>query len=179
MRPGGASWYRGPVFTAGLIGLVVAGIGAAARAAEDTGAPWGVAVRRVDEALGRKQFSAALKAADEAYGMAAASRRWEALLETGGAYRRIGQTTGLTRSFNAKARRLYLAALFQARQENALDGVFRVAEAFAGLGDTEVATQCVRIAERLAGRDVAAQAEVRAFAARLIDPALTAQQPGR
>jgi len=70
----------------------------------------------------------------------------------------------------------FLAALFRARQQSALDGVLRAAEAFVTLGDIEVVTQCVRIAKLLAAQDPEKQADVRAFTARLADPALTVQK---
>ena len=50
-----------------------------------------------------------------------------------------------------------------------MDGVLRVAEGFLTLGDVAAATQCVRVADRLAVRDPEARADVRAFAARLAD----------
>jgi hypothetical protein len=47
--------------------------------------------------------------------------------------------------------------------------VLQVAEAFAGLNDREVVRRCLRVVERLAEGDADAQADVRAFVARLSD----------
>ena len=164
------------VLVAGLVDFVT-GLGAYApsRAADDPGAPWGSALQRVDDALAHREFGAALKAANQAYAAALASPRWDGLTAVAGAYRGIGAATGLQQSFDTKARELYLKALFRARQQASVDGVLRAGEGFLALGDAVTARQCVRIADRLAGRDADAQADVRAFAARLSDPALTAQ----
>ena len=51
-----------------------------------------------------------------------------------------------------RARELYLSALFRARDTGSLDGVLRVAGAFNTLGDRDVTTHAVRMADRLAAR---------------------------
>jgi len=173
------TWWRSaqPFITAAMAGIaVVAASAPAAHATGDPSAPWLSSIQQVDAALGRKEYSAALRASHDAYGAALASRRWEGMVAAGDAYRRIGEATGLHKSFQAKAREAYLAALFRARQQSALDGVLRAAEAFVTLGDIEVVTQCVRIAKLLAAQDPEKQADVRAFTARLADPALTVQK---
>jgi 16S rRNA (cytosine967-C5)-methyltransferase len=73
-----------------------------------------------------------------------------------------------------KGRRIYLAALFRARQQESLDGVLRTAEAFAGLGDRELVDRCLRIAESLAARvpDAQARERVREVAERLTNQTL-------
>ena len=48
------------------------------------------------------------------------------------------------------ARRLYLSALYRARQAGALQGVLEAAERFRQLGDREMVTQCLAVADRLA-----------------------------
>jgi len=62
-----------------------------------------------------------------------------------------------------------LEALFRARSQGSLDGVLRAGEAFAALGDHEVASQAIRIAEGLAaeGNDPYAFSRVRSLSERL------------
>ncbi|HEV8672653.1 MAG TPA: hypothetical protein VGX21_01295 [Methylomirabilota bacterium] len=132
-------------------------------------APWAVHLRAVDDALADRDLSAAEHAWRNAYIAALGTWRWEGLLEVGDAYLRIGTVSGLQQAATAKARNLYLTALFRARQQSALDGVLQTAEAFARLGDRDMVAQCVRIAESLAADapDPGAPARVHAFAARL------------
>ncbi len=143
---------------------------------EASAAPWTIHLRRVDEALAQKNVSAAEQAWHDAYGAALGSRRWQGLIAVGDAYLQIGETAKGRKAAEARARKLYLAALFRARNEGSLDGVLRVAEAFAALGDREVVDQSLRIAERLATRsqDAQANARVQAFqeqlSARLLRP---------
>jgi hypothetical protein len=59
----------------------------------------------------------------------------------------------------AQVRDLYLSALARASRAGSLDGVLRLATAFAELGDDEVLTHSLRIARRLAGTN--AQPELR------------------
>jgi hypothetical protein len=151
---------------------------ARAQAGEDT-TPWAPGIRRAEEALTRREFSAALRAANEAHEAATRTTGWEGLVEVAGTYRHIGEVTGLRQSFDTKAREIYGRGLFRARQQGSVEGVLRVAEGYLTLGDITAATQCVRVAERLAGRDPEARADVRAFAARLADAgtAATAARP--
>jgi hypothetical protein len=78
-----------------------------------------------------------------------------------------------------KARWLYLAALFRARQHSSLDGVLRAAEAFAALGDREDAYRCLQLAKSLATQLPYTQAgdRVHAVAARLGVRALGGESP--
>jgi hypothetical protein len=134
-------------------------------------APWTTYLRQVNEALAQKNVGAAVRAWHDAYVTALGSRHWEGMVEVGDAYLRIGDLSGFRKESEAKARRIYLSALFQARAQGSLDGVLRVADAFLVLGDREVVYQCLRIAESLAdrGRDASARVRVRAFEARLRD----------
>ena len=135
----------------------------------DPGTPWVAHTRAVDEALARKDLSMAIRSWHDAYGAALGSRRWEGMVEVGDAYLRIGETAGLRKPWEPKAQEIYLNAFSRAHLQGALDGVLRVAEAFAGLGDHEVAEQCLRVASRLAvqGRDPQAHERVREFRERL------------
>lgn len=132
-------------------------------------APWTAHIRKADQALAERNVSAAELAWHEAFIAALRSRHWRGLVEVGDAYLRIGEVAGARKASEAKARQLYLAALFRARQQGSVEGVLRTAEAFAALGDREVVDQCLRIAEGLAAqaRDAQARALVRAFAERL------------
>ena len=137
--------------------------------AVDTGTPWAAHIQRMDGALARKDVGAAEQAWHAAYLAALASRRWEGRAAVGDAYLRIGQVAGARKTAEAKARTSYLAALFYARQQGSLEGVLRVAEAFAALGDREVAEGCLRMADALAAdaRDPQARDRVRAYRERL------------
>lgn len=141
--------------------------------------PWSVHIRHMDDALAKKNVSAAERAWHQAYLAALGSRGWEGMLEVGDAYLRIGKVVGSPKIAEAKARRAYLSSLFRARQQRSLDGVLRVAEGFDRLGDQEVVTQCVRIAEGLAeqARDPRAQDRVRAFRERLANRFLAVGPP--
>lgn len=128
--------------------------------------PWTAHLRRVGDALAQRNLSAADLAWRDAYVAALVSRRWEALVEVGDAYLRIGEVARGRKAAEARARSIYLDALFRARQQGSLDGALRVAEAFAMLGDHEVALQGARIAEGLAAKARDPQARDRARATR-------------
>lgn len=132
-------------------------------------APWVPYLQRVEDALAQKHMSAAQQAWRDAYGEAFRSRRWEGLLEVGDAYLRIGEVARTRETAEATARRTYLVALFRAHQQGSPEGVLRIAEAFARLGDREVVEQSLRVAELLAVRDSRAQADVRSFRERWAD----------
>lgn len=104
----------------------------------------------VPDALARGDIGAAERFWQEAYRVALASRRWEALVEVGDAWLRIAHAAGVPRRAEPAARRLYLKALLLARQEGSLEGVLRVTEAFHALGDRDVVVESLRLAEHLA-----------------------------
>jgi hypothetical protein len=107
--------------------------------------------RVVDDALARGDVSAAVRAWHDLYGAALASRRWDAPLAAGDTFVRVGAATGVIEAAKPNARRAYLGALVRAQQQQqSIDGVQRVAEAFRALGDGEAAAFCERIAEALA-----------------------------
>jgi hypothetical protein len=115
-------------------------------------APWTVHLRQSHEALRQQNTNAAQEAWHRAYLAALSSASWEARLDVGDTSLQIGEAKG-RESAKAKARSLYMDALFRARSQGSLDGVLRAGEAFAALGDHEVASQAIRIAERLAAED--------------------------
>ena len=104
----------------------------------------------VDAALATGDVGAALRAWHAAYGATIGSRRWEGFAEAGDAYLRIARASGSPAGGISRARDLYLSALFRASGAGSLDGVLRIAAAFAELGDDEVVTNALRIARRLA-----------------------------
>lgn len=161
--------------------LATAGDGASVRHALGTEAQiaWEAQIKRVDDALARNDVAAAETAWREAYTAALKSRRWEGMLAAGDAYRRLAARTDF-RKASAKAREAYLTALFRARAEGSLDGVLRVAERFADLGDHDVVEQCLGVARSLAARskDPRAEERVRAFAERWAARAREAEQQG-
>jgi hypothetical protein len=139
----------------------------------DPEGPWSPAIRQVDVALARKEYSAALRAANDAYTLALGSTRWDGMVSAGDVYRRIGDATGLRRSFDAKAREAYQKAFFRARQQASVEGVLRSLEGYAALGDGQMLAVGLRVAERLAARDPEALADVQAFRTRLADANVT------
>src|SRR5262245_44978143 len=149
-----------------VLGLGLAG-NVAALATPD--APWGPAAQQVDSALTRKEYSAALRAANDAYSLALGTTRWDGMVAAGDLYRRIGEATGLKRSFDTKAREAYQKAFFRARQQASVEGILRATEGYAALGDAQMVGLGLRVAERLAAGDPEAQADIRTFRARLGD----------
>ncbi len=158
-----------PLFAVAAILLIVVGSRTEPRppaVERPTGEPqWTAHIRKMDDALGQRNLSAAQMAWRDAYGAALASRHWEAMLDAGNAYLRVAEAAGTPAAGYPKARTAFLAAFFRARQQGSLDGVLGAAEAFAGLGDREVAAQCLSVADAMAlrGGDPQAQARVRAL----------------
>lgn len=174
-RPGaGTSGGRVVLIVAATITLATLG---AAEGADnrlpDSGriddAPWATHLRILDEALAARDVRAAERAWREAYVAAAGSWRWDGMLAVGDAALRVGQVAVTRHAAQARARNVYLAALFRARQQDSVDGVLRAAEAFAALGDRDVVEQCLRLAGAMASqaRDSHASARVHALTARL------------
>lgn len=120
--------------------------------------PWITHLRRAEDALARRNVSAADMAWHDAYRAALKSRRWAGMVEVGEAYLRIGEAVRGRKVSEAKARELFLTALLRARAQGSLDGVLRTTEAFAVLGDREVVEQGLRIAQGLAAQSGDAQA---------------------
>jgi hypothetical protein len=141
---------------------------------------WPAHLRAVNQALGKGDVNVAMQAWYDAYGAALGSGRWEAMVEVGDLSLRIGEVSGARNGFKPNARRAYRVALIRAVQQESPDGVLRTGEAFAALGDREVAEQCMHITERLAAQknDPQSRNRVRAFAERLGTPLLTQEKPG-
>ena len=90
-------------------------------------------------------MSRAIHAWRDAYGEALGSRRWEAMAAVGDAALRVDALAGLPArhptGFRAEARQAYLKALFRARDAGSVEGVERIADAFASLGDIQMAAR--------------------------------------
>lgn len=129
---------------------------------------WRAQLRKVDAAVAGNDLADAATPWREAYAVALKSRHWEGMVAVGDAYRQLGDLGGFPRTAQAKARQTYLTAMFRARGEASVDGVLRVADRFADLGDHDVVKQCIRVARSIAtqARDPHAQQSVRAFAER-------------
>jgi len=108
----------------------------------------------VDEALTRGDVSDAVRSWQDAYSVALASRRWEALLAAGETFVRIGEASGRVDGARPNARYAYMAALMQAERQRSVPGVLAIGRAFAALGDPEVAAYSERIAAALAAGPV-------------------------
>jgi hypothetical protein len=124
----------------------------------------------LDQALAEGAVRKAEQAWHGAYLAALRQRqRWEGLIEVGDASLRMREVAKERSVVEATARRLYLEALFRARDQGSLQGVLRAAEAFAVLGDREVVEQCLYIAEQFAhrARDLHDQERVRVLRERL------------
>lgn len=110
---------------------------------------WAGYIEMVDAALARRDVNTAVRAWREAHGAALRTRAWRPLIEVGDALIRIGGVDGRRSAYAPQARRIYMAALTRARAVDSVDGVLRVAEAFAALGDHGVVEECLVIATRL------------------------------
>lgn len=142
------------IVTAALaIALAVIEALASDRAAGDPEtAPWAAHLQRVDDALRRNDVRVAAGAWHDAYVTSLGSRRWESMLAVGDAALRVGDVTGARLAARSKARQAYLVALFRARDERSLDGLLRVGEAFASLGDQALAIHCLHLADARTAR---------------------------
>lgn len=149
-----------------LVVMVVADVFAHHALGTEAQLDWKVLLARMDEALARNQVAGAESLWREACVAALRSRHWEGMVAVADAYRQLGARAGFRG--DAKARQLYLTALFRARSEMSLEGVLRAAQGFAELGDREVVDQCIGAAWGVAAktRNPLDEARVRAFAAR-------------
>jgi hypothetical protein len=154
-----ARWWIAPAsLVAMVVGLLLALTAAGARSSVDEPTrvvaerSWAEHVALVDEAAARGDVSQGVRRWHDAYAIALVSRRPEALVAVGEASVRLGAVAGTPDGGKPNARQAYLAALRLARRQHAAQHVLAVAQAFRALGDVEVAEQCARLAEGLAGR---------------------------
>jgi hypothetical protein len=123
--------------------------------------PWALSIAAADAALARRDVNAAVQARHDAYSAALASRRWQGMVAVGDLILRIGDARSTSATAPAQARQAYLIALFRARAEGSVEGVMRTAEAFAALGDREVAENSVVIARTLRGEQAPVSSSAR------------------
>lgn len=109
----------------------------------------GAPLAEIETAIESGDAGAMLRAWHAACLDALGTQRWEPMIAVGDAARRIGQATGFTIAFAAKARQAYQVALYRAHKQGSREGVMRAADGFRALGDREVVEQCAAIAERL------------------------------
>lgn len=132
----------------------------------DTSPAWQSALDTMDRALAAGDISGA-EMAWRACRLAIRSRQWQALLAAGDGSLRIGDRVQLGQPYRALARAVWRDALFGARAQHSIEGALRVADAFARLGDTEVVTQALGIADDVAAADASGAAR-----RRVLDPLL-------
>jgi hypothetical protein len=159
------------------IGLAVTDLPAGAGGDRSPVTAWAAHLQKVEQALGEKNVKTATQAWQRAYRAAVRNPGWEALVEVGDAYVRIGEAAGSRKAFEADARQIYLTAFTRARKQDSFDGVLQAAEAFARLGDQELVQQSLQIAKRLAAQDPEAEADLRAFLARLGEQGPGSREP--
>jgi hypothetical protein len=141
----------------GVLGiLALAGIGLAGRGDSSQGQPDLPRVERavevrtvpaklavVEEAISAGDLTRATVAWRDAYVIALGARSWEGMLAVGDAAVRIDRVSrgpaGAPTGFRAEARQAYVRALFDARAARSPEGMRRAGDAFAALGDTEMA----------------------------------------
>jgi hypothetical protein len=131
-------------------------------ASRPAGADWREPLQRAEAALANGERGAAQQAWEQAYRAAMQVRTPEGLLAVGDAYLRIGEAARGRPTAVASARRIFLTALFQARERRDAPGVAAAAAAFAALGDRDVADRGFEIATAVAHRhgDVAVRERI-------------------
>jgi len=112
----------------------------------ESNAPWLPHLELMDRAVATRDPDGAIRAWRDAYA-AALGGGWQGLVEVAAACVRIGEIPGFRKACEAKARQTYWTALFRARQERSLEGLYQVAAAFETLGARAMAEECLRIAE--------------------------------
>lgn len=145
-----------PLTTAVATAVVLLCLGAALQHAVDRvpaghgPSRWDASLAQVDRALADGDIRRASTAWRDAYAAARASHRWEGMIAVGDAYLRIADAAGERAVAVPKARESYLIAMFSARRVGAIDGVLRSSDAFAALGDRDLAARAARVAQHMA-----------------------------
>jgi hypothetical protein len=122
---------------------------------------WRAHLDIVEKELARGHVDVAVRAWQDAYGAALASRNWEGMIAVGDAFMTIGRASGSAGGARMNAREAYLTALIRARRDRSVDGALRTAQAFRELDDRAIVEQCLQIAAQLAVGDEQAQGKVR------------------
>jgi hypothetical protein len=118
-------------------------------------------ITAIGEAVQRGDLATARAAWHDAYRSLRRTRDWQGMAALGDTALGIAGVSGARQPWEGDARQAYLGALFRARAEASLDGVLRATEAFATLGDRDVAEEGLRIAESIALRTGTAEARDR------------------
>jgi hypothetical protein len=114
---------------------------------------WEDRIAAVDGAIAAGDVSRATYAWREAYAMAIGSPGWEPLADLGDrALRLAALGGGSSAHYRDDARRLYRFALFRARSARSVDGLRRLADAFATLGHEDLAARVSGMADEVEAR---------------------------
>ncbi len=135
--------------------LVADGTPAARIAREDV--EWAQRMREAEAALAAGDGQAAVARLRAAHYAAVRTGRWDAMAEVGDAARRASELATPPPRATSTASRAYLAGLAQAREQRSVEGVLRMAQGFAALGDREMVEYCIGMAGRLAEQDGGAE----------------------
>jgi len=123
-------------------------------------------IAAIGTAVQRGDLEAARAAWRDAFQALRPTQDWQGMAVLGDTALWIAGVSGARDPWEADARRAYLGAMFRARSEESLDGVLRATEAFATLGDRDVAQEGLRVAELVASRAGTAEARDRVLAYR-------------
>jgi hypothetical protein len=121
---------------------------------------WSAHIRKVHDALAKNDISSAEWAWHYAHVTALRSGSWKSMTEVGDAALCIGEAAGFREGSAERARQSYSVALMRARFQESIDGLRRIAQAFAALGDGEVVDQCLQIANSLNTRPPVTKVDV-------------------
>jgi hypothetical protein len=140
---------------------------------------WRGYVDTVEWHLEQRDVSGAVRAWHDAHAAALESRSWQAMLEVGDAALEIGRLSGSGAASHATATDAYLVALIRARRDGALDGAFRVAEAFDALSNRTAVNQSLRVADRLAAErgDAGGRERARRWLSQVHGPIVSTTEP--
>jgi hypothetical protein len=159
------------VLVAGLMTVgAIAGSGCGSRSSDPETAFWAQYIRVMDAARSRGDFYAADAARQIAYLAALESHRWDAMAAVGDASAQLGDEFPRARAgLRPDVQRIYAIALRRAREQGSLDGVLRVSEAFADLGDRDRAREGLLVAADMlaASRDARDVQRLKELAERL------------
>jgi hypothetical protein len=148
--------------------LVGAWVLAAREPARPRETQWREPLERASAAMAGGDVQEARRHWEQAYRAAVGARSAAALLAVGHESLKIGEVARGGHSAVPEARRIFLAALFAARERQDAHGVGMAGQAFAALGDHEVADRAFDVAIALASRngDAGARERIAAVAGR-------------
>ena len=113
---------------------------------------WTFRLREAEAALAAGEIQVTMVRLRAAHRAALRTGRWDAMVEVGDVARRASDIATPPPRAVPTASRAYLAGLALAREQHSLDGVLRVGEGFAALGDREMVEYCIGLAGGLAQR---------------------------